>query len=250
MADIDIDDEVLDDDDDDFTPPSLEICEPLQEAFAAFNHQLFNDSLPDDCMITIQRKDKRTRGYFSPRRFGQVVGDQVIGATDVIAMNSEHFKGRSIVEALSTLAHEMVHLWQHTHGKPSRNGYHSKEWAAKMKEIGLQPSSTGQPGGKEVGQRVTHYIIEGGRFEAVANGLVKYGLHLPWAELVPDAGRRAPTRVTYICPECNLRMMGKRGVGTLACGCSGTFRQMEEVTEAAAQPASVLRTTDNLPESA
>jgi hypothetical protein len=33
-----------------------------------------------------------------------------------------------------------------------------------MKEIGLQPSTIGQPGGKETGQSVTHYIIPGGAF--------------------------------------------------------------------------------------
>jgi len=34
-----------------------------------------------------------------------------------------------------------------------------REWAAKMKEISLQPSKAGQPGGKQTGQSVTHYII-------------------------------------------------------------------------------------------
>jgi hypothetical protein len=32
-----------------------------------------------------------------------------------------------------------------------------------MREIGLQPSSTGEPGGMETGQTVSHYIIPGGR---------------------------------------------------------------------------------------
>jgi hypothetical protein len=55
--------------------------------------------------------------------------------------------------------HEMVHVWQHAFGKPSAGGYHNKQWAAKMKAVGLQPSSTGYVGGKETGQRVTHYVI-------------------------------------------------------------------------------------------
>ena len=37
----------------------------------------------------------------------------------------------------------MTHVWQHQHGKPSSRGYHNREWAAKMKAIGLQPSNTG-----------------------------------------------------------------------------------------------------------
>jgi hypothetical protein len=31
-----------------------------------------------------------------------------------------------------------------------------------MKGIGLQPSTTGEPGGKETGQSVTHYVLPGG----------------------------------------------------------------------------------------
>jgi len=38
----------------------------------------------------------------------------------------------------------------------------TEQWAAKMKEIRLQPSTTGEPGGKETGQSVTHYILPGG----------------------------------------------------------------------------------------
>jgi hypothetical protein len=58
---------------------------------------------------------------------------------------------------LSTLVHEMVHVWQQHCGTPSKRGYHNKEWATKMKSVGPQPSSTGMVGGKETGQRMSHY---------------------------------------------------------------------------------------------
>ena len=67
-----------------------------------------------------------------------------------------------------SLAHEMAHVWQQTHGTPPRRCYHDRQWAAKMKEIGLQPSTTGEPGGKETGQSVTHYIIPGGPYATAA----------------------------------------------------------------------------------
>ena len=66
-------------------------------------------------------------------------------------MNPDHF-GRSDEEILSTLVHEMAHVWQQTHGRPPRRCYHDREWAAKMREIGLQPSTTGQPGGQKRGK--------------------------------------------------------------------------------------------------
>ncbi|MCF8884135.1 SprT-like domain-containing protein, partial [Erythrobacter sp. SN021] len=83
--------------------------------------------------------------------------------TDEIALNPAHFANRKPREVLSTIAHEMVHLWQHHYGSPPRKGYHDKQWAAKMHEIGLIPTDTGEIGGKETGQKVTHLIEENGR---------------------------------------------------------------------------------------
>ena len=113
--------------------------------------------------MTLQRKNK-AYGYFAGGRFGSKDGAEI---TDEIALNPSHFKSRTDEQSLSTLAHEMAHLWQHHFGKPSRAGYHNKEWAAKMHEIGLHPSDTGQPGGKETGQSCSHYIVEGGRYARV-----------------------------------------------------------------------------------
>ena len=70
----------------------------------------------------------------------------------------------------------MAHQWQRHHGKPSRTGYHNKEWAAKMIEVGLVPSSTGEIGGKQVGQHMTHYIADGGAFAQACADLLKGGL--------------------------------------------------------------------------
>ena len=80
-------------------------------------------------------------------------------------MNPVYFKGRSVEEILSTLVHEQVHVWQSAFGKPGRRRYHNHEWAQKMKKVGFHPSDTGQPGGKETGERVSHYVIAGGPFQ-------------------------------------------------------------------------------------
>jgi hypothetical protein len=99
-------------------------------------------------------------------------------------LNPDHFKGRSITDTLSTLVHEMAHVWQHAHGKPTRNGYHNKEWAAKMDSLGLNPSSTGAPGGKRTGQSVSHYIAAGGPFAVACSEL-----------LAGDGQERAPGQI-------------------------------------------------------
>jgi hypothetical protein len=102
-------------------------------------------------------------GYFSGERFASLGDPEDV--TDEIALNPAHFATRPMTEILSTLAHEIVHLWQHHFGKRPRRCYHNKQWAAKMRDIGLIPSATGQPGGKETGQQMTHYIEAGGRFD-------------------------------------------------------------------------------------
>ena len=64
-------------------------------------------------------------------------------------------------------------------------GYHNKEWAAKMREIGLMPTDTGQPGGKDTGQKVTHFIEPGGRFEQACTAYLATGAAIP----LPRPGR-------------------------------------------------------------
>src|SRR5947199_6292043 len=107
------------------------------------------------------QRNKGAYGYYSVVRFVSLDDPREI--TDEIALNPAHFASRPTAGTLSTLAHEMAHLWQHHFGKAGRNGYHDKEWAAKMRDIGLIPVSHDHPG-KETGQKVSHDIEPGGRF--------------------------------------------------------------------------------------
>jgi predicted SprT family Zn-dependent metalloprotease len=123
--------------------PTKRTYNDLTVAYDFFNERLFNGKLPP-CLITMQRKAK-AYGYFAGSRFGTRDGEEV---TDEIALNPSHFKARTNEESLSTLVHEMVHLQQHHQGKPSRTGYHNKEWAVMRRQVGLIPSDTGAEGGK------------------------------------------------------------------------------------------------------
>lgn len=179
----------------------------FESAFAHFNERLFGGTLPP-CLITVQRH-KGAYGYFSGDRFGKVGAAET---TDEIAMNPTHFNGRPIRETLSTLAHEMVHLWQHRHGKPPRRAYHDKQWGAKMKEIGLYPSSTAQPGGKETGQKVSHYIIEGGAFDRACAAWLEQNPGTLYHDRAGDEETRKKKRASktkYSCPDCQAAAWGK-----------------------------------------
>jgi predicted SprT family Zn-dependent metalloprotease len=210
--------------------PTEATYEAFQTAFDHFNRALFDGKLPP-CLITLQRRDKRTMGYLWADRFGAIGGSE---KTAELAMNPHHFHARDLRDTLSTLAHEMVHLRQLVAGKPSRTGYHNKEWAGMMKEVGLYPSSTGQPGGKEVGQKMTHYIVEGGPFTAAFDSLAADGFSIPWGELVPGAGEdgegeegegdeNKSNRVKYMCGGCEAKVWGKPDLEIFCGACQVPF---------------------------
>ena len=186
----------------------------FQQAYDFFNAELFAGSLPP-VLVTLQHHAK-ARGYFAPERF---TGRTANAAAHELAMNPDCFTGRTDEGILSTLAHEMAHVWQQTHGTPPRRCYHDRQWAAKTKEIGLQPSTTGEPGGKETGQSVTHYIIPGGAYVAAYAKLQATGFQLHW-ESAPE-GRQAKakkaSKTKFTRPDCEQNAWAKPDA-LLICG--------------------------------
>jgi predicted SprT family Zn-dependent metalloprotease len=138
-----------------------------------------------------------------------------------IGLNPSTFAHRTAEEILSTIAHEMVHLDQYLHGKPSPHGYHNREFATRMRLIGLQASATGKPGGAEVGQHMTHYIIDGGRFQSVARQLIADGWQVRYTSPVEsddDKARRVARKASktrYTCPHCKANAWGKPGLAII-----------------------------------
>ena len=110
--------------------------------------------------------------------------------------------------------------WQHHFGKPSRNGYHNRQWADTMDAIGLCPSSTGQPDDSRTGQRVSHYIASGGPFDQACARLLARGFTLSWHDRTrEDAGDTKPTntRMKCTCPACRVNAWAKPSI-VLVCG--------------------------------
>ena len=112
---------------------------------------------------------------------------------------------------------------QHHFGTPSRPGYHNSQWACLMKEVGLIPSATGKPGGKETGQQISHYIEPAGRFSASCAELIdERGFTLPYVELWDESERemrakKASSKTKYTCPSCRVNAWAKPGT-RLLCG--------------------------------
>jgi len=157
------------------TSPTEESYTELETAYNYLNETLFNGELPP-CLITFQRVNN-VYGYHSGNRWVNRKGVK----TDEIAMNPTYFATRSTKKTLSTLGHEMVHLWQLYFGKAGRGRYHNKQWAKKMREIGLQPFNTKNEN-RETGDQVSHTIIEKGRFDIAIDEFLSSGFTISWLD--------------------------------------------------------------------
>ncbi|HEX3747690.1 MAG TPA: SprT-like domain-containing protein [Bryobacteraceae bacterium] len=184
----------------------------FQKAYAFLNDELFEGALPN-ILVTLQRLS-RAHGYFSPNRFSNREADISVHE---IALNPDGFVNRTDEEIISTLAHEMVHLWQHAYGKPGRRGYHNLQWAKKMKEVGLQPSDTGEENGKETGERVSHYIVGGGPFSKAYKKLEAKGIQLHW-QSIP---KRGAGKTKFSCSNCGQNAWAKPDAWLLCGACNG-----------------------------
>lgn len=203
----------------------------IQKIFDYFNEALFDGSL-NQCLLNLSRMP-RARGFFAPNRWaklspkeeGDTEAPQEREKIHEISLCPEHI-ARAPKEVISTLVHEMVHLWQEDFGKPSP-GYHNKQWAAKMKEIGLYPSNTGMPGGKETGKNCSHYILEDGAYSAAYDEMPKEYIYPFVAIPVLKVIKPNKNKTKYTCPSCETNIWGKEGIEVMCNTCNEEFQQMD-----------------------
>lgn len=198
--------------------PTTNQWKSYQLAFDHFNIGLFDGELPH-CMLNFSRH-KNAYGFFAPRRW-----ENAEDSTDEISLNPD-LLSRPMEETMSTLVHEMAHLWQFSFGTPSRRSYHNREWARKMEEIGLTPSDTGRPGGKKTGNRVSHYISETGKFaEVFANMPADY--LLPWKSrfygMSSTKKASQKSKRKYSCLNCGTNVWGKYDLKIICGICTSSY---------------------------
>jgi predicted SprT family Zn-dependent metalloprotease len=197
----------------------------LQIAYNTFNEKLFQNELPQ-CLVTLNRRTN-AYGYFRPQVFTE--NSDPLNFIAEISLNPDYLS-EPIKKTLSTLVHEMVHLWCDYMGYVSRKGFHSKEWGNKMLEIGLQPINV-KTGEKAIsGSKMTNEIIEGDLFDTVCDKLLKeitFDLvNLPVTK--KEKKEREKTKFKYFCPECDMEFTGKRELNVLCGNCDGVKFVMEE----------------------
>jgi hypothetical protein len=212
--------------------PTKEQSQAFSELFDYLNAKLFDGVLPE-VMLSFTRDKQIHGGHYVPDVWvnddGQKIGE--------ICVNSNTFTENTpakIMDLINTVAHEMVHHWQHVHGKPTRNGYHNQEWSDKSTAIGLEPFG---PDGKKLGQAIDTKIIPSGPLDTALNDLPEsavmpfftsnIGGNEPDVVVIEKDGTPAPTpksgnRKRYSCPLCGLKVWGKAGLKVI-CGVDNQF---------------------------
>lgn len=202
--------------------PTKEQFEAYQGMFDYFNDELFDNTLPN-IILNFSRKGKNVGGFFSPERWTGADENGEVMKTHEISLNPDHWN-TDFKDNVSTLVHEMAHLWQEEHGKPSRSGYHNKEWADKMDSIGLIASNTGELGGNRTGQQMTHYIEENGWFDQAFKRMPKE-LALPFQQVPPALKTAAKkTKIKYEC-SCGTKVWGKEGLMITCNVCNELYQE-------------------------
>jgi hypothetical protein len=185
-----------------------------QKIFDFFNLTLFENSL-EHCMLSFGKH--RGALAFSAGRWREKDGL----VTSEISLNEKQLRKGEPREVMATLVRAMVHLWQERYGQPARKWYFNREWAVKMADVGLIPSSTGLPGGKETGQGIQHYIEPNGRFER-AFRIMPASYLWPFLPAAQEESIRYVLKVRYQCPGCGTKVWGKPGLG-LVCECGNAL---------------------------
>lgn len=211
--------------------PTDGIYRQLKVPFIHFNQALFGGVLPD-CVLTLTHRSKHTLGYFRPGGFKHKDGT----ITDEIAMNPRIFLCEDLPYVLSIIVHEMAHQWKHHFGKkPSRGGYHCKEWGTRMDQLGLPPSNTGKPGGRRTGYQMMHYVEKGGAFDQACQLLLSQGFAMHWGftqqrlinrENGPQKDNNtAKNKTKYTCAACGLNAWAKPRAKLACVTCSTLMRE-------------------------
>ena len=159
---------------------------------------------------------------------------------------------RNIGEILSTICHELCHVYEHAYIHIPRGGYHDKQWANLMEECGLEPIYNNSSK-----TSVTHKIVPGGVFEKFVTdftekygadyfNIVSYSIEVAkrtrkelGIEEPEDDDSPKPdnadkpikkynrNKIKYVCHGCGLKVWGKSGLDISCNECMETLEEEE-----------------------
>jgi SprT-like family len=164
--------------------------------------------------IRIDKLPKKTLGQY--RR-----GHNGLGLRNEVTLSLDHVSRGETFDVLGTLLHELVHVWQDTHGRtsPARKNEHNAEFRAKCAEAGLIVDEGGHQG----------YSPDSPFFAMLA----EFGVSVPECNgqpIIPDRpdrpGKSKHTR--YECPcGFSANVTTTKGIFAHCDKCGGAFVPVE-----------------------
>lgn len=183
-----------------------EAMDMLQKAYDHFNHRLHGGKL-----YGVQFSFQPLRKALSKFKAAQIIDSQD-QLYDQIILCSNQLMSADPLKVLAAVDDGMISQNQHHSGKTGRDNYRNRERAEMAKEIGLYPSSTGAEGGKEIGDCISYYIIEGSSFQQAAQELLASGFKMAWEEIKPKSKAsesNSGKHYKHICPVSDCRVYGR-----------------------------------------
>jgi hypothetical protein len=124
----------------------------------SLNAELFGGTLPH--VLGTMQRHARARGYFSPERF---VGRSQITTAHELAMNRTPSREAPTRKSFRRLPTKWPMFGSRARAHRRRR-ITTRSGPPRCGGLACNHQLTGEPGGKETGQSVTHYIIPGGRY--------------------------------------------------------------------------------------
>ncbi|HAW58239.1 MAG TPA: hypothetical protein DCX03_04380 [Bacteroidales bacterium] len=214
-----------------------------EDIFHYFNQNLFGGALPP-VFLNMSRMNK-AYGFYVRKNWGEINSLALLlpkkakthRTISEISINPLYTGTRTAKEYISTLVHEMCHHWQYEFGTPGKWGYHNKEFANKMRSIGLQAVNVKD--GKETGFTVSHTIITNGAYSQLYDAMPKeLQLPLECYELIASGddnveiklkkARSKKSKSTYQCSGCGEQKIWGKPMLNVSCGLCGAIFTMIE----------------------
>jgi SprT-like family len=151
--------------------------------------------------VIAMEKDRRSRlGYYTV----------VDGYRLIHRINLNPYCLKTGEEAAETLAHEMVHMWLGSEGRPTKRNYHSAEFHKKLREIGIVSE----------GKRGRHVRLE---IEWINWMVENEDLHLADFRLPGEEQKKRRILLKHKCPDCAVSFRSRRELNVMCLDCMVPF---------------------------
>lgn len=175
-----------------------ELQAALQAAFNAINRDFYKGELEKVIITVKENRKKHAYGWIELDKNWTQNGK----ARHEINIAADYIGKRSVVETITTLMHEMAHLFnlQHDIKDTTRSGiYHNKEFKKTAEAHGLKVAQV-----DKIGWSLTTATKETAEWIKKNIPIKSFGVYKRSAEKDPTRAKTKQSMRKYVCPACGL----------------------------------------------